>query len=390
MTKRKSYDKEFKLEAVQLVESGKRVAEVARELDLAEQTLHNWVKKFSKDGEVAFVGSGNLKPEDKENKELEKRIRDLEEENAILKKANGHLCERPEVIYNFIQQHRHEFRVAKMCEVLGVSRSGYYEWLNRPKSNQKERKEKLTSQIKRVYLDSRRNYGSPKITKQLNSEGVSVSQKTVSRIMKEEGIRSKTVKKYKATTNSKHNLPVYPNLLDQQFKVERPGQAWVADITYIWTSEGWLYLATIMELFSRRIIGWAMDERMTKELVILALKRAIRTQTPTPGLIHHSDRGSQYASKEYQQVLRTNRMITSMSRKGNCYDNACIESFHSVIKRELVFHEKYKTRDQAKKSIIEYIVSFYNYKRIHSFTNYMSPIAYEKQYFKTSQKTKVI
>lgn len=172
-----------------------------------------------------------------------------------------------------------------MCEVLGVSRSGYYEWLNRPKSNQKERKEKLTSQIKRVYLDSRRNYGSPKITKQLNSEGVSVSQKTVSRIMKEEGIRSKTVKKYKATTNSKHNLPVYPNLLDQQFKVERPGQVWVADITYIWTSEGWLYLATIMELYSRRIIGWAMDERMTKELVILALKRAIRTQTPTPGLI---------------------------------------------------------------------------------------------------------
>ncbi|WP_254660230.1 MULTISPECIES: IS3 family transposase [Lysinibacillus] len=390
MTKRKSYDKEFKLEAVQLVESGKRVAEVARELDLAEQTLHNWVKKFSKDGEAAFVGSGNLKPEDKENKELEKRIRDLEEENAILKKANGHLCKRPEVVYNFIQQHRHEFRVAKMCEVLGVSRSGYYEWLNRPKSNQKERKEKLTSQIKRVYMDSRRNYGSLKITKQLNSEGVSVSQKTVSRIMKEEGIRSKTVKKYKATTNSKHNLPVYPNLLDQQFKVERPGQAWVADITYIWTSEGWLYLATIMELFSRRIIGWAMDERMTKELVILALKRAIRTQTPTPELIHHSDRGSQYASKEYQQVLRTNKMITSMSRKGNCYDNACIESFHSVIKRELVFHEKYKTRDQAKKSIIEYIVSFYNYKRIHSFTNYMSPIAYEKQYFKTSQKTKVI
>lgn len=277
-----------------------------------------------------------------------------------------------------------------MCEVLGVSKSGYYEWLKRPKSHQKERKEKLTSQIKRVYVESRRNYGSPKITKQLHSEGVSVSQKTVSRIMKEEGIRSKTVKKYKATTNSKHNLPVYPNLLDQQFKVERPGQAWVADITYIWTSEGWLYLATIMELFSRRIIGWAMDGRMTKELVILALKRAISTQTPTPGLIHHSDRGSQYASKEYQQVLRTNGILTSMSRKGNCYDNACIESFHGVIKRELVFHEKYKTRNQAKKSIIEYIVSFYNYKRIHSFTNYMSPIAYEKHYFKTLQETKVV
>lgn len=274
-----------------------------------------------------------------------------------------------------------------MCEVLGVSKSGYYAWLNRPKSKQKERKEKLTGQVKRVHLESRKNYGSPKITKQLNSEGVTVSQKTVTRIMKEEGIRSKTVKKYKATTNSKHNLPVYPNLLDQQFKVERPGQAWVADITYIWTSEGWLYLATIMELFSRRIIGWAMAERMTKELVIIALKRAISTQPPTSELIHHSDRGSQYASKEYQQILQDNRIITSMSRKGNCYDNACIESFHGVIKRELIFHEKYITREQAKRSIVEYIVSFYNYKRIHSFINYMTPIAYEKQYLELLQLT---
>lgn len=272
-----------------------------------------------------------------------------------------------------------------MCEVLGVSKSGYYAWRNRPKSKQKERKEKLTAQIKRIHLESRKNYGSPKITKQLQVEGIMITQKTVSRIMKEEGIRSKTVKKYKATTNSKHQLPVYPNLLNQQFKVERPGQAWVADITYIWTSEGWLYLATIMELFSRRILGWAMGERMTKELVMTALKRAIRTQPPTAGLIHHSDRGSQYASKEYQQLLRDNNIITSMSRKGNCYDNACIESFHSVIKKELIFHEKYRTREEAKRSIIEYIVSFYNYKRIHSFTNYMPPIAYEKQYFERLQ-----
>lgn len=277
-----------------------------------------------------------------------------------------------------------------MCKVLGVSKSGYYTWLKRPKSKQLKRKEKLIGQIKRVYLESRRNYGSPKITKQLNSEGVSVSQKTVSRIMQKEGIRSKTVRKYKATTNSKHTLPIYPNLLDQQFKVERPGQAWVADITYIWTSEGWLYLATVMELFSRRIIGWAMGDRMTKELVLMALKRAIQTQTLTPGLIHHSDRGSQYASKEYQQILQNSGITTSMSRKGNCYDNACIESFHSVIKKELIFHEKYKTRDQAKKSIVEYIVSFYNYKRIHSFTNYMSPIAYEKQYYKALEIAKVV
>lgn len=272
-----------------------------------------------------------------------------------------------------------------MCEILGVSKSGYYAWLKRPKSEQKKRKEKLVGQIKRVHLESRRIYGSPKITKQLNSEGVSISERTVSRYMKEEEIRSKTVKKYKATTNSNHNLPVYPNLLEQQFEVERPGQAWVADITYIWTSEGWLYLATIMELFSRRIIGWSMAERMTKELVIAALKRAIQTQPPTHGLIHHSDRGSQYASKEYQQLLQDNGIITSMSRKGNCYDNACIESFHGVIKKELIFHEKYTTREQAKRSIVEYIVSFYNYKRIHSFNNYMAPVAYEKQYLELLQ-----
>lgn len=276
-----------------------------------------------------------------------------------------------------------------MCEVLGVSKSGYYVWLNRPKSEQKKRRERLTARIKRIHLESRKIYGSPKITKTLNAQGINVSQKTVTRIMKENQIRSKTVKRYKATTNSKHNLPIYPNLLNQQFKVDHPGQAWVGDITYIWTSEGWLYLASIMDLYSRRLIGWAMGERMTKELVITALKRAMITQPPTKGLIHHSDRGSQYASNDYQELLRENGMITSMSRKGNCYDNACIESFHGIIKRELIFHENYKTRNQAKRNIFEYIVSFYNYKRIHSTNQYKSPIVYEKEYYKRSIDTAV-
>lgn len=268
-----------------------------------------------------------------------------------------------------------------MCEVLGVSKSGFYEWKKRGKSKQKLQKEKLTAEIKKTYMESRNIYGSPKITKELNNKGISVSQKTVSRIMQEEGICSKTVKKYKATTNSKHSLPVYPNLLNQEFTVSRPGEVWVADITYVWTSEGWLYLASIMDLYSRRIIGFEMGQRMTKELVITALKRAMVAQNPTPGLIHHSDRGSQYASNDYQALLRENEIITSMSRKGNCYDNACIESFHSVIKKELIFHNKYKTRAEARRSIFEYIVSFYNYKRIHSANNYMSPISYEKLYF---------
>lgn len=268
-----------------------------------------------------------------------------------------------------------------MCEVLGVSKSGYYAWRDRPKSNQKKRKEKLTILVSRAYLESRQNYGSPKITRQLNRQGIQVSEKTVTRIMQENNIRSKTVKKYKATTNSKHSLPVYPNLVNQNFTVDRPGDVWVGDITYIWTKEGWLYLASIMDLYSRRLLGWAMSHRMTKELVITALKRAIVAQTPSPCLIHHSDRGSQYASLEYQSLLRQYGMFTSTSRKGNCYDNACIESFHGIIKRELIFHESYETREQAKRSIFDYIVNFYNSRRIHSANDYMPPIAYEKSYY---------
>lgn len=265
-----------------------------------------------------------------------------------------------------------------MCKVLGVSKGGYYEWRDRPQSKQKKRKEKLTAQVKRVFIESKKRYGSPKIKETLNKEGWNVSQKTITRIMSESGLRSITVKKYKATTNSKHSYPVYPNLLNQQFQVDKAGAVWVSDITYIWTKEGWLYLATVMDLFSRRIIGWEMSRRMTKDLTITALQRAINQQLPKEGLIHHSDRGSQYAANEYQAMLRNYEITTSMSRKGNCYDNACIESFHSVIKKELIFHQKYQTREEAKRSIFAYIMTFYNYKRIHSATNYMSPIAYEK------------
>lgn len=298
-----------------------------------------------------------------------------------IKKGYGHLRKKPEVIYNFIEEHRHEYRVSKMCQVLGVSKSGYYNWRAREKSPQKERHESLVRHVKRVHLESRKIYGSPKITEKLNQEGISVSQKTVGRIVKEEGIHSKTVKKYKATTNSKHSLPVYPNLLNQQFHVEEPGKVWVGDITYIWTKEGWLYLATIMDLYSRRILGWYMSERMTKELVITALKRAIGRQTLSEDLIHHSDRGSQYASHDYLNTLRRYRISTSMSRKGNCYDNACIESFHSIIKRELIYLETYVTRQQAKDSIIEYIECLNNTMRIHSTNGYLSPVDKEKAYY---------
>jgi len=284
------------------------------------------------------------------------------------------------VIYSFIADHRHEFRVSKMCHILGVSKSGFYQWMGQTDSPQKQRKEKMKAKIRGIHKQSKDRYGSPKITAILRQADIRISERTVTRYMKEMGIRSKTVKKYKATTNSKHHLPVYPNLLEQDFAVGQRGEVWVSDITYIPTKEGWLYLATVMDLYSRRVIGWAMSERMTKELVMRALKRAFQTQPPTEDLIHHSDRGSQYAALDYQALLRANSITTSMSRKGNCYDNACIESFHSIIKKELIHHENYNTRKAASMSILEYIVSFYNYERVHSYIDYLSPVEFEQKY----------
>ncbi|UXS38121.1 IS3 family transposase [Staphylococcus delphini] len=277
-------------------------------------------------------------------------------------------------------EHRHKFRVVKMCQVLGVSRSGYYDWKNRKPSARTVKREGLKKDIYQIYIKSQKRYGSPKITQILRRHGHTITQRTVSRMMKKLGIRSITKKKYTATTHSKHHLPVYPNLLNQQFKVSQLGSVWVADITYVYTKEGWLYLATVMDLFSRRIIGWAMAARMTKELVMSALNKAYTIQESKEGLIHHSDQGSQYASIEYQNLLREKGSQSSMGRKGNCYDNACIESFHSIIKKELIHHQNYKTRNEAMFNIVEYILTFYNSKRVNSTLNDMSPIEFEKKY----------
>jgi putative transposase len=262
-----------------------------------------------------------------------------------------------------------------------VSRSGYYKWLRHPESERERQHKEWTAQIKEVYDQSRQLYGSPKVTERLNQKGVIISQRTVTRIMKENGIRSKTVKKYKATTNSKHALPVQENVLDREFTASKPNEKWVTDITYVSTAEGWLYLASVMDLYSRKIVGWHMSERMTKELVLQALKQAYGRQHPDPGLLHHSDRGSQYASFDYQKQLQIYEMVGSMSRKGNCYDNACIESFHSVLKKELIYLNKYETREDAKKSIFEYIEVFYNNERIHSSIGYHTPSDYEHKYY---------
>jgi len=279
--------------------------------------------------------------------------------------------------YVFISDHREIFRVGRMCNVLDVSRSGYYAWLKRPESLRKKENSKLAARIKVIHARKRKIYGSPRIHKELNENGVKCSRNRVARIMKKEGIRAIVPRKYKATTDSKHNLPVAPNILKQDFDIKEPNKVWLADITYISTLVGWLYLAAVMDLGCRRIKGWAMSDRLTKELALDALKMAICNYPKTAGIIHHSDRGSQYASIEYQKLLKDNGLICSMSRKGNCWDNAPMESFFHTLKTEWVYGQKYNTRQEAKASLFEYIEIFYNRQRRHSALQYMNPCQYE-------------
>ena len=265
-----------------------------------------------------------------------------------------------------------------MCRVLGVSRSGYYAWLVRPESERSRRNQSLLSEICLVHHRSRRSYGSPRVTDDLRVSGLCCSEHRVARLMRQHGIRAKTVRKFRVTTNSKHAFPVAPNLLDRQFAVSRPNAVWVSDITYIWTTEGWLYLAGVMDLYSRRIVGWAMSHRIDGELTLAALRQALTQRQPSVGLVHHSDRGKQYAARDYQTLLREHGVVCSMSRKGDCWDNAPMESFFGTLKQELVYQEHFVTRDDAKAKIFEYIEVFYNRQRRHSSVGSRSPVEFER------------
>lgn len=266
-----------------------------------------------------------------------------------------------------------------MCEVMGVSRSGYYKWRTAEPSQQELRKKNVQERIQYHFHDTQQRYGSPKITYKLRQEGYSISERTVSKYMKEMGLRSCVSRKYKVTTtDSKHDLPIAPNIVNQNFKVSEPNKIWVADITYVPCREGRLYLASILDLCTREIVGWRLGNRMTTELVLGALDDAYQAKKPKAGLIHHSDRGTQYASHDYRKKLATYKMKASMSRRGNCYDNACIESFHSLFKKELIYCKKFKTQQQAYDEVYQYIEFFYNRKRIHSSLGYLSPIQYAR------------
>ncbi len=281
-----------------------------------------------------------------------------------------------------MQQHKTEFPISVMCEVLSVSRSGYYAWLKNPESKRKQSNSKLREKIRTIHRDSGEAYGSPRVYQALKEQGETCSENRVARLMREDGLRAKTKRRFKATTNSEHNLPVAPNLLDRNFSPEAPNQVYAGDITYIWTAEGWLYLAVVIDLFSRSVVGWAMNKQMTRQLVMNALTMAVQRRRPPSGVVFHSDRGSQYASGDFQKLLTKHGMRCSMSRKGNCWDNAPIESFFGSLKQELVFHQKYPTRFHARQSLFEYIERFYNRRRLHSTLGYKSPADYEATYFK--------
>jgi putative transposase len=267
----------------------------------------------------------------------------------------------------------------KMCQVLNVSRSGYYSWINRKPSQRQITNEQLKLKIAEIYWQNSGRYGSPRIYRKLKKDGYHFNIKRIERLMKVMGLKAIQKRKFKRTSNSDHNLPLKKNLLNRNFIVTNPNKVWVSDITYIPTQEGWLYLAVVIDLYSRKVIGWSMNKRMTKELVIKALNMAIQNRKPKKGLIHHSDRGSQYASREFQQTLWKHGIRSSMSRKGNCWDNAVAESFFSTLKTELIFHNRYQNRKQAKRDIFEYIEIYYNRIRMHSTLDYKSPQEYENE-----------
>jgi transposase InsO family protein len=283
------------------------------------------------------------------------------------------------VTFAFIEAHQQTWPVRVMCGALEVSPSGFYSWLRRPPSFQERRREALLVLIQGIHAEAKGRYGSPRVHAALAGRDGARSVNTVARIMRDNDVRAKSARKFKCrTTDSSHALPVADNVLARQFDPARPNEAWVADITYVPTREGWLYLAVVEDLFSRMVVGWSMDATMTSRLVVDALGMAVARRLPGEGLLAHSDRGSQYASEHYQRLLGQHGIECSMSGVGQCWDNAPAESFFASLKKELTHHEDYRTRQEARASIFEYVEAFYNNQRLHSSLGYVTPAAYEQ------------
>jgi len=281
------------------------------------------------------------------------------------------------VKFELVDAEKANFPIAFMCSQLGVSRSGYYAWRERPPSARAVADVALGARVLDLHLGSQRRYGSPRVQKALAAEGLRVSRKRVVRLMRTHGLVARKKRRFAVTTNSAHELPLAPNLLARRFEQPALNQAWASDITYLATAEGWLYLVAIIDLCSRLVVGWATSDSLERTFCLDALRAALQARQPAPGLIHHSDRGTQYASAEYREVLAQHGIVCSMSRRANCWDNAVAESFFSTLKTELVGDRVYSTRAEAKQAVFEYIECFYNRKRLHSSIGYCSPADFE-------------
>lgn len=278
--------------------------------------------------------------------------------------------------YAWVESQHGVYPLVAMCDALTISVSGFFSWHRGGNATKRLTDLQLFTLIKALHIEIKGAYGWPRIWQELRSQGIPAGKERIRKLMQAHGIRGRHKRRYKATTDSKHSFPVAPNLLNRQFSPARPDQAWVADITYVPTAEGWLYLAAVMDLHTRMIVGWSMEGRMTRDLIINALRMAWFRRKPKAGLLHHSDRGSQYASHDYQAVLAEYAMTASMCRKGNCWDNAAMESFFNSLKNERVHHQRYQTREEAKQDIFDYIEGFYNRRRRHSTLGYVSPAEY--------------
>lgn len=279
----------------------------------------------------------------------------------------------------FIRQHRGRHTVRTLCRLLGVSRSGYYAWGARPESERVYEDRALLTRIEAIHRESREAYGAVKTWRSLRAQGVPCGRHRVARLRRQAGIEAKRKRRFRVTTQSRHSLPVAPNVLDRRFAVAQPNRVWVGDITFIPTRAGWLYLAVLLDLYARRIVGWAMSPYIDRELVTQALVMALQRRRPKPGLIHHTDQGRQYATGSYRQRLIEHGVELSMSRKGDCFDNACAESFISTLKNELTHHLQFNTREEARTAIFEYIEVFYNRQRLHQTLGYLSPAEFERR-----------
>ncbi|WP_000015556.1 IS3 family transposase [Shigella flexneri] len=373
----KRYPEEFKTEAVkQVVDRGYSVASVATRLDITTHSLYAWIKKYGPDS------STNKEQSDAqaEIRRLQKELKRVTDERDILKKDRGVLRKAVRLRYAFIRDNSCCWPVRLLCRVLDVHPSGFYAWLQQPHSQRHQADLRLTGQIKQFWLESGCVYGYRKIHLDLRDSGQQCGVNRVWRLMKRVGIKAQVGYRSPRARKGEASI-VSPNRLQRQFNPDAPDERWVTDITYIRTHEGWLYLAVVVDLFSRKIIGWSMQSRMTKDIVLNALLMAVWWRNPEKQVLVHSDQGSQYTSHEWQSFLKSHGLEGSMSRRGNCHDNAVAESFFQLLKRERIKKKIYGTREEARSDIFDYIEMFYNSKRRHGSSEQMSPTEYENQYY---------